>query len=73
MRPEMAFSLPGTAELAMRMVSPSPTRILWSRLAIRASAAIGSPCEPVQISVALWAGSFSSCSSGTTRPWGTLR
>ena len=49
----------------MRIVSPSPTRILWSRLAIRDSAAIGSPWEPVQISVALLAGIRSSWSSGT--------
>ena len=65
---EMAFSLPGITELAIRMVSPSPTRILWSRFAIRESAAIGSPCEPVQIRVALLAGRRSSCSSGTMRP-----
>ena len=51
-------------ELAISTVSPSPTRILWSRLAIRDSAAIGSPCEPVQIRVALLAGSFSSSLSG---------
>ena len=70
---EMAFSLPGITELAIRMVSPSPTRILWSRFAIRESAAIGSPCDPVQIRVTLLAGSFSSCSSGTIRPFGTLR
>ena len=66
---EMAFSLPGITELAIRMVSPSPTRILWSRFAIRDSAAIGSPWEPVQTRVALLAGSFSSWSSGTIRPW----
>ena len=72
-RPEIAFSLPGTAELAIRMVSPSPTRILWSRLAIRASAAIGSPWDPVQINVALFGASRSSWSSGTIRPLGTVR
>ena len=31
-------------------MSPSPIRMRWSRLAIRDSAAIGSPCEPVEIS-----------------------
>src|SRR5665811_982042 len=44
-----AFSLPGIREDASNTVSPSPTSILWSRLAIRESAAIGSPWEPVQI------------------------
>ena len=73
MTPEMAFSLPGITELAIRMVSPSPTRILWSRLAIRDSAAIGSPWEPVQISVALLAGIRSSWSSGTIRLCGHAR
>ena len=71
--PEMAFSLPGITELAISTVSPSPTRILWSRLAIRDSAAIGSPCEPVQTSAILLGFIRSSCSSGTTRLSGTLR
>ena len=34
-------------------MSPLPIRIMWSRLAIRASAAIGSPWDPVQIRVIL--------------------
>ena len=69
----MAFSLPGISELASSTVSPSPMRIMWSRLAIRDSAAIGSPCEPVQISVILSSGSFSSSLRSTTRPLGMLR
>jgi hypothetical protein len=70
---EIAFSLPGMTELAIRMVSPSPIRILWSRLAMRDSAARGSPWDPVQIRVALLAGIFSSWSRGTIRLGGTLR
>ena len=55
----MAFSLPGISELASSTVSPVPTRIMWSRLAIRDSAAIGSPCDPVQTSVTFSSASFS--------------
>ena len=52
----MAFSLPGMSELASSTVSPSVIRMTWSRLAIRASAAMGSPWEPVQTIAALSAG-----------------
>jgi hypothetical protein len=47
----MAFSLPGISELASSTVSFGPMRIRWSRLAIRDSAAMGSPCDPVQTRV----------------------
>ncbi len=69
----MAFSLPGMRELASRTVSPLPMRITWSRLAIRDSAAIGSPWEPVHTRVTLWSGSLSSSFVLTTRPEGTFR
>ncbi len=69
----MAFSLPGMRELASRTVSSLPMRIMWSRLAIRDNAAIGSPWEPVHTSVILWSGSFSSSFVLTTRPEGTFR
>ena len=43
-----AFSLPGMSDDARITVSPSLIRIGGRRLAIRDSAAIGSPCEPVR-------------------------
>jgi len=46
------FSLPGISDDASTIVSPGPTSISWSRLAMRDSAAIGSPCDPVQINTA---------------------
>ena len=52
-----AFSLPGISDDASTTVSPSLIRIWWSRLAIRDSAAIGSPCEPVEISTTSSSGS----------------
>src|SRR6516225_9966167 len=42
-----AVSFPGTSDEARITVSPSAIRIGWSRAAIRASADIGSPCDPV--------------------------
>jgi hypothetical protein len=48
-------------------------RMTWSRLAIRDSAAIGSPWEPVHTRQTWLAGSFSSTFMSTTRPSGTLR
>ena len=70
---DTAFSLPGISEDASRIVSPGPTEMLWSRLAIRDSAAIGSPCDPVQISTTCSSGSAAS-SSGVTMTWsGTSR
>ncbi len=44
-----AFSLPGMRLEASSTVSPSPTSMRWSRLAMRDRAAIGSPWLPVQI------------------------
>ena len=44
-----AFSLPGMRLDARMTVSPSPTSTAWSRLAMRLSTAIGSPCEPVDM------------------------
>ena len=67
------FSLPGMSDDARITVSPSPTRIAWSRLAIRDSADIGSPCEPVQTSTTLSSGRSSSALASTIRPPGTLR
>ena len=43
------------------------------QLAIRDSAAIGSPWDPVHTRVILWSGSFSSSLVLTTRPDGTFR
>ena len=68
-----AFSLPGIRLEASTTVSPSPTSIRWSRLAIRDSAAIGSPCEPVQTSTTWSSGSLSSALTSTSTPSGTLR
>jgi hypothetical protein len=61
------------SELASSTVSPSVMRMTWSRLAMRDSAAIGSPCEPVQTRQTLCAGIFSSCFMSTTSPSGTSR
>ena len=69
----MALSLPGMSELASRKVSPSLIWIWWSPFAIRASAAIGSPCDPVQMSVTLLSGIESSFFASTTRPRGMVR
>jgi hypothetical protein len=70
----MAFSLPGMSELAMRTVSPSVMLTGWSRLAILASAAIGSPWEPVA-TIVIWSGRRRSRAlrSLTTRPSGIVR
>ena len=59
-----AFSLPGISDDASTTVSPGPILIWWSLLAMRDSAAIGSPCEPVQISTTWSSGSSVSCSDG---------
>ena len=73
---DTADSLPGTSDDARITVSPSAIRIGWSRPAIRDSADIGSPCEPVEIST-IWSGGISSASlRSTSRPPctdGTLR
>ena len=69
----MAFSLPGISELASRTVSPGPMRISWSRLAIRARAAIGSPCDPVETSVIRLSGRFLISLRFITRPSGIVR
>ena len=44
-------------------MSSSPTEISWLRLAIRDSTAIGSPCDPVQISTASSSGNLDSSSN----------
>lgn len=61
------------SELASSTVSPGPMSMMWSLLAMRDSAAIGSPCDPVQIITISVAGSFSSTFMSTTRPAGILR
>ena len=48
-----AFSLPGTSEDARMTMSPSPTSTGWVRLAMRPSAAMGSPWLPVLMST-IW-------------------
>ena len=70
----MAFSLPGISELAMSTVSPAVMLTGWSRLAIRARAAIGSPCDPVAM-IVIWSGRSRSRAlrSLTTSPSGMLR
>ena len=68
----MAFSLPGMTELASSTVSPSPTRITWSRLAIRDSAAIGSPCDPVQTRAILFGGQLLQLLEGDDQALGDL-
>ncbi len=67
------FSLPGISEDARITVSPSPMRMKWSRLAMRDSADIGSPCEPVQTSTIFSSGRSSSCLTSTISPAGTWR
>ena len=52
-------------------VSPSATRIGWSRPAIRDSADIGSPWDPVEIRTIRSAGSSSTSLRSTMRPPGT--
>ena len=61
------------SELASSTVSPSVTRMTWSRLAIRDSAAIGSPWEPVQMSTTSSGGHSSISRESTSRPAGTRR
>ena len=62
----------GSASWPSARCRPRPIRIGWSRLAIRASAAIGSPWDPVQIRVIWSSGSSSSSLRSTTRPSGTV-
>ncbi len=68
-----AFSLPGISEDASSTVSPSVMRIEWSRFAIRDSADIGSPCDPVHTSTSRSPGMPSSSFCSTMMPSGTLR
>ena len=66
-----AVSFPGTSDEARITVSPSAIRIGWSRPAIRASADIGSPCDPVEINTIRSGGSSSASRRSTSRPPGT--
>ena len=68
---DTAVSLPGTSEEASTTVSPSAIRIGWSRPAIRDSADIGSPCDPVEISTMFSGGISSASRSSTISPPGT--
>ena len=54
-------------------VSPSAMRIGWSRPAIRDSADIGSPCDPVEISTTSCGRSSSASRMSTSMPPGTCR
>ena len=54
-------------------VSPSLIRMRWSLAAIRDSAAIGSPCEPVETRTIWSSGSLSMTSTATTRSGGIRR
>ena len=71
-----ADSLPGISEEARMTVSPSAIRIGWSRAAIRDSADMGSPWDPVQTRTTS-PGGMPSASRGSTssppRTEGTLR
>ena len=62
---------PGTSDEARTTVSPGAILIGWSRAAIRASADIGSPCDPVEISTICSGGSSSASRRSTSRPPGT--
>ncbi len=68
---DTAVSFPGTSDEARITVSPSAIRIGWSRPAIRASADIGSPWDPVEISTIRSGGISSASFSSTIRPPGT--
>ena len=73
MMPVMEVSLPGTTEEASSTVSPGLSLIWCVWLAMRPSAAIGSPWEPVEISAILSSGMSCSFLKSTTRPLGILR
>ena len=68
-----ADSFPGTRDEASRTVSPAAMRMGWSRLAMRESAAIGSPCDPVQMRTTDSGGSSSTSRESTSSPGGTFR
>ena len=66
-----ALSLPGTREDARTTVSPGSIRICWcARLAIRDSADIGSPCEPVETSTTCSGGRLSMSRRSAISPAG---
>ena len=68
----MAFSLPGMSDEASSTVSPgSSCTVGWLLFAMRDRAAIGSPCDPVDISTIFSGGAASILS--TTMPSGTRR
>ena len=67
------FSLPGMREEARTTVSLGPTLIGWSRLAMRDSTAIGSPCDPVQMSTVSSSGRLGRSSEATSMPPGMRR
>ncbi len=69
----IGFSLPGICDDASTTVSPWPIRTLWSLLAIRDSAAIGSPCDPVHISTTWSSGRSSILRASTRMSGGTVR
>ncbi|MNW53945.1 hypothetical protein D3C74_315260 [compost metagenome] len=68
-----AFSLPGMSDEARITVSPWPTETLWSPFAMRDSAAMGSPCEPVHMSTTSSSRSESTFLRSIRTPSGTLR
>ncbi len=58
---------------ARMTVSPAAMRIGWSRPAIRDSADIGSPCEPVEISTTSLGGISSASRRSMSSPPGTCK
>jgi hypothetical protein len=69
----MAFSLPGISELAMSTVSPALSWIWCVSLAMRESAARGSPWDPVHTRQTLASGMDWSFLKSTTSPRGIFR
>ena len=63
--------MPGISDDARITVSPSATLIGWSLPAIRDSADIGSPWDPVEMSTIRSGGSSSASLRSTMRPPGT--
>ena len=70
---ETAFSLPGMTRAESATVSPSAILTWrWSSIAIRDSAAMGSPWDPVHTHSTSWAGKSRTSLSRICRPPGTF-
>jgi hypothetical protein len=71
---QTAVSLPGTSDDASTTVSSASMRTWrWSRLAMRDSADIGSPCEPVEMRHSCSGGRSSISFASTMSPGGIVR